>query len=129
MGSYSANLVVILIFCLILVGCGEEKTPIPATPTLDPIAQAGQRYFQLHCGACHAVVPDVVVVGPSLAGISTTAGTRMPNRSAEDYIFLSIMRPNDFIVDGYSEAMPQDFGKKLTGEEVDAIVAYLLTLE
>jgi mono/diheme cytochrome c family protein len=118
-----------ILFCLVMLfGCGGEPAA-PPEPTLSPIVQAGRSHFQIHCATCHATVPDVTVVGPSLAGISTTASTRVANQTAQEYILMSILRPDDFIVQGFAEAMPKDFGKKLTGEEVDAIVAYLLTLE
>jgi hypothetical protein len=32
-------------------------------------------------------------------------------------------------VDGFDNLMPENLGKKLTGEELDAVVAYLMTLK
>lgn len=88
----------------------------------------GRRVFQQHCAACHALTPDTVIVGPSLAGIATRAGTRVPGLDARRYIELSILRPGDYVVEGFPNAMPADLGKKITGEEFDALVAFLMTL-
>ena len=38
------------------------------------------------CITCHSLEPDVVIVGPSQAGLGTRAGTRVPGQSAEEYI-------------------------------------------
>ncbi len=40
-----------------------------------------------------------------------------------------MLNPNEYVVQGFPESMPPDFGKRLTGEEFDAIIAYLLTLQ
>jgi cytochrome c2 len=46
------------------------------------------------------------------------------------YIRTSILHPNDFIVPGYpADLMPQNYAEILTDEEVNDLVAYLLTLE
>jgi len=38
------------------------------------------------------------------------------------------MRPSDFLVPGFDDLMPQDLARKLTGEELDSVVAYVLSL-
>jgi len=64
-----------------------------------------------------------------LAGIATRAETRTADNEASQYILTSILRPCDEVVDGFQCLMPENFGKKLTGEELDALVAFLLTLD
>lgn len=124
-------------FCLIIqfilliilpVGCGAENTP-PPTPTLSPLAVKGKQVFSAECARCHAVSDDTVIVGPSLVGIADRAGERVEGVSAEGYLLQSILAPNRYVVDGFSDLMPADLGKKITGEDVDAVVAYLLTLQ
>ncbi len=118
------------ILCLAwLTGCGNVGRNAPPKPTLAPVEKQGQTVFQTHCAACHAVVPDVVVVGPSLAGIANIAADRQPNQPIEQYLQISILKPDDYLVEGFPDAMTKDFGKKLTGEELDAVVAYMLTLK
>lgn len=112
---------------ILFVAC-NNTTPEP-TPTLDPLAAQGRTLFSQNCATCHALTPDTVIVGPALAGIATRAATRQPDLDARSYIELSILRPDSFVVEGFEDAMPKDFGQKLTGEELDALVAFLLTLK
>jgi nitric oxide reductase subunit C len=113
---------------LILAAC--SNTPeAAATPTLDATQQQGQAVFKLRCAQCHALAADTVVIGPSLAGLATRASTRIEGYSAEEYIEDSILFPKDYIVEGFSDTMPTNFGKDLTSEELSAIVAYLMTLK
>lgn len=112
-----------------LAACGGPAQPASPAPTLTAIESQGKTVFGMHCAACHATVPETVILGPSLAGIGVRAGERVPGVDAEGYIRSSILVPSEFIVEGYAEAMPPDFGKQLTGEEFDAVVAYLLTLK
>jgi mono/diheme cytochrome c family protein len=83
-----------------------------------------------HCASCHTVAGDVVIVGPSLDGIATRAETRVPGMDAEGYLLESIIDPNNVTVPGYLPgSMQQNFTTQLTSEELDQIVAYLLTLK
>lgn len=81
------------------------------------------------CSTCHSLEPDVVIVGPSLAGIATTAGTRIEGVSAEQYIRDSILNPGDYVVEGFPDAMQRNFGEVLNSEQINDIIAFLLTLE
>jgi nitric oxide reductase subunit C len=94
------------------------------------------------CSACHSVAPNVNIVGPSLAGIASTAATRIRGadyhgqaKDAAGYIRESILAPNAHVLSGptYSAGgrslMPSDYEQTLKPEQVDQIVAYLLTLK
>ena len=50
----------------------------------------------------------------------------MDGFDARTYIYSSVMQPGDYVVTGYDNLMPKDLAKKLTGEELDAVVAYVL---
>ena len=52
----------------------------------------------------------------------------MPGLSAEEYLRESIEDPAAFIVEGYSDFMPKGFKILLSGEDIDGLVAFLLTL-
>lgn len=120
-----------LLLTVLLAACGADSAA-PAqeeTATVDPVVQAGATVFQNHCATCHSITADTVIVGPSLAGIAHTAATRIEGVDARQYIEMSVLKPDFFTVDGYEDAMPKDFGKKLTGAELDDVVAYLLTLD
>jgi nitric oxide reductase subunit C len=112
----------------ILTAC-STASDAEATPTLDATQQQGQTVFKLRCAQCHALTPDTVVIGPSLAGLATRAANRMQGYSAEEYIETSILSPKEYLVEGFSDTMPTNFGKDLTSEELSAVVAYLMTLK
>ncbi len=113
----------------LLAGCGGGTAAPPPTPTLSPALAEGQRVFVAHCGACHSTAPDTVIVGPSLAGIAQRGGQRIDGLDARAYVYSSILQPGDFLVPGFDDLMPHDLGKKLTGEELDRVVEYVLNLE
>ncbi len=118
----------LLLLVVFLISCGGEPDPTPA-PTLSAEMAAGHTVYQANCAICHALTPDTVVRGPSLYGIGTRARQRVQGMDARDYIYMSILRPADYLVDGYENIMPTNLAKDLTGEEMDAVVNYLLTFE
>lgn len=121
--------IVLLIICL-LAACSNDNPP--AEKKLDPDSNAGkgQVLFSTHCATCHAVKGDRVVVGPSLEGIATRASERVPELSATDYLRESILYPDNYLVEPHQlGSMQQNFGSTLTSEDVDYLIAYLLTLK
>jgi nitric oxide reductase subunit C len=106
---------------------------VPITSALpdDPV-ERGRYWFSrppANCATCHALEPDVVIVGPSLAGVASRAGTRVPGQSAEQYIRNSLINPGDFVVPGFQNVMAQNLGTQLTAEQINDIIAFLMTLE
>lgn len=103
----------------------------------DSAADAGKVLFaqtvignQAGCITCHSLDAGVVVVGPSMAGIGSRAGSTVSGQSAEAYLKESILNPDAHLVEGYpAGTMPQVWGEQLTGEQIDQLVAYLLTLK
>ena len=83
------------------------------------------------CNVCHSVEPgDDDDVGPSLAGIATFGGDRVEGLNAEQYIRQSILLPDQYVVPGYPPGqMLPIYREQLSAEELDALIAYLLTLE
>ena len=84
------------------------------------------------CFACHNInAPQTDtergLIGPNLGNLHELAGNMVPGLSAEEYVRTSILQPNDFIVEGYvPNIMPQDFGTKMTEEEINGLVAWIL---
>jgi len=113
---------------LALAACGSGALVEP-TPTSDPFIVQGQQVFNARCATCHALVPDTIIIGPSLSGVASRAGERMPGVTAEEYLQLSVLRPGDYVVEGFNNVMLTNFAKELTGEELDALVAFLMTLK
>jgi mono/diheme cytochrome c family protein len=133
---YLIRIVGIGLLLLFLVSC-SGATPTDAPPPTPAFAEGsleaqGVALFagKGRCAACHSLSPDTVIVGPSLAGIATTAATRIEGLSAEEYIEESILRPDMFRPAGFeNEQMDTSLAKQLTIEEVEALVAYLMTFK
>jgi cytochrome c len=81
--------------------------------------------------ACHTVTGiSTATVGPVLDGLASRAGDQVEGVSAEEYIRQSILDPNAYVVEGFTEGiMPQTFGDTLTEGQIDGLIAFLLTLE
>ncbi len=91
---------------------------------------AKSAFAGLPCAACHSLTPDVVVVGPSLAGVGTRAASRKPGYSPELYIYESITNPGAYVVNGFSDGlMPKNFKDILTPQQISDLVAYLSSLK
>ncbi len=81
------------------------------------------------CRVCHSIKPGEKKVGPSLAGIATRAATRVPGMSAEAYIRQSIVDPSAYIVEGFPNAMLPDMAEKLSDQDMEDLIAFLMTLK
>ncbi|MGI9596182.1 MAG: c-type cytochrome, partial [Acidimicrobiales bacterium] len=106
-----------------------DLTDVPAKPGVAD----GKRIFDSRaggCSVCHSVKRGDDGVGPSLAGVATAAETRVEGLTAEQYLRQSILLPDQYIVDGWPAGqMLPIYRERLTAEELDAVISYLLTLE
>jgi cytochrome c551/c552 len=85
-----------------------------------PIARGKDLANRDGCVACHST-NGVDMTGPSWKGVAET-------RTAE-YVRQSIVDPNADIVAGFSpNVMPRNFGDKLSPDDLDALVAYIMSL-
>lgn len=81
------------------------------------------------CVICHSTREGQVLVGPSLYDVGDRAATRIPGMSAEEYLRQSILDPNAYVVEGFpANQMLSDYRERLTPQQLDDLVAYLLTL-
>jgi nitric oxide reductase subunit C len=126
----------ILLFSLLLISglfaaCGgRDGDNGPEIAVVDdPVAAEGEAIFKQNCASCHAAAGNAIIVGPSLAGVASRAAARVEGLNARDYIQLSILKPDEYIVEGFPNLMPTTFGTNLSGEQLDALTAYLMTLE
>ena len=143
--------VVLLIAAFALAACGGgAKEPAPAAQA--PVASnggnpaTGKTLFSqtvlegnAGCATCHTTEAGKVLVGPSLAGIATRAGTTILGMSAEEYIHQSIVDTNAHLATGCTlndlslqcnaDLMPKDWATKLNEQQIKDITAYLLTLK
>ena len=105
--------------------------PAPATAAPDPAVHGAQLVKDNGCIACHAT-DDKRLVGPGWGGlynseVSLADGSKV---TADDaYLRESILHPNAKIVTGYPTGVMPAYGTLLKDDEVNAIVAYLHTLE
>ncbi len=110
----------------------------------DPVSQGDALFHQsqVGCFACHSTAPNVNLVGPTMAGVSARITKMLAEgvytgtaRTPEDYIRESIRTPSAYLVPGqnYSNSgvslMPAHFATSLKPAELDALVAYLMTLK
>lgn len=124
-------LILITVPTILLAACGETTPAATPTPAqiLAPGEVSGEVVFSQNCAPCHLLSPDDVKVGPSLHGIADRAGTRVEGQDARTYLLTSILRPDDYLVEDFDNLMPVSLAKNLTGEEMDAVIDYLLTLK
>ncbi|MBI5670302.1 MAG: c-type cytochrome [Chloroflexi bacterium] len=109
------------------VASADTTASLPAEP-----AARGEYWFKRPpaiCATCHALTPNTVIVGPSLAGIASRAADRVPGMAAEAYLRESILNPGAFVVPGFPDAMQKNLGEHLSAEQINDIIAFLLTLE
>jgi cytochrome c oxidase subunit II len=85
-------------------------------------APSGEEVFTSSgCAGCHTLAPAgaTAKVGPDLGKLGSSANAA--------FIRKSIVDPNADVTKGYDpNIMPQDFGNKLSKQELDALVKYLL---
>ncbi len=131
---------------VLLVACGgddaDTATEPPATTQAanvgDPergreIWDTGGGVLSDGCSFCHSLDGSETeegnrLLGPSWQGVAGRAGDRVPGLSAGEYLRESIEDPAAFIVEGYSDFMPKGYKILLSGEDIDSLVAFLLTL-
>jgi nitric oxide reductase subunit C len=132
---------------ILVSGSAFPATNAPSAPAgaaSDSPVALGEQLFRSSppgCVACHSTAAGVTLAGPSLAGIAVTADSTiaLPDYTgsatdAASFIRESIEQPSASIVAGamFSAGgrsfMPDNFSQTLTSEQIDQLVAYLLTL-
>jgi len=150
------TIIFLILIVLALAACGgaaaapaaPTDTPPPPTPLPTPeiseeelAIERGQDIFmnggaddlyrpEYACSYCHSLDDNEIVreyPAPSLQGIAERAGGRVPGLSAEEYIRQSIADPPAYITEGYKNVMSRAAAFLLTDEEIDDLVAFLLT--
>jgi mono/diheme cytochrome c family protein len=117
----------VLVVCIALAALVLACAPEP--PATEPVARGRQVYRTVGCANCHEPNLFGQRLGPPLDRIGTLAATRRPGLSADAYIRQSIVDPGAYVLPGYQDSMPRDLGRDLSPTDLDALVAYLLSLE
>lgn len=110
----------------------ETVTETPDQPAPEPIdlTALGEESFTGAggCTVCHTIEGiSAGTLGPDLTRIGTGASNRIAGVSAEDYIDESIRNPGAFVVEGFPPGlMPTDLEARLEGQQIEALVQFLL---
>ncbi len=141
----------------ILAGCGgEQPTPEPtAAPPAEPtpapaamVARGKEVFVEKTCQSCHVIKgfeKAVGMVGPELTRIYTDApkiiasdaykSSQGTAKTAVEYIRESILNPNAFIYPDcptgpcQPNLMIQNFKETISDADLEALIAYLVTLK
>lgn len=130
--NLSVLFVIILALSVVLTACGGD-----GGGSSDDAAAAGEKLFnqtvigaQAGCVTCHSLDAGVVIVGPSIDGIGSRAGSTVSGMSAEEYLEESILDPDAYLIEGFpAGTMPQVWQDELTSDQVNQLVTYMLTLK
>jgi len=78
------------------------------------------------CATCHMTGDGTTA--PRFDGLASIAAQRRPPLSAEQYLYEAIILPAAHLVDGYANAMPNNYGERFSPADLGHMIAYLLTL-
>ncbi len=109
-----------------------------ALPPGDPARGKSLSEGPMGCAGCHvlASVGPAWLPQPGQPGMGARAETRFKQpdytgkaTSAEQYLFESVVQPNAFVVSGFQpNIMPQNFGQRLTPQDLSDLIVYMLSL-
>lgn len=128
---------VLAILAVLVAACGGGggAAPAPAPAAGSANAANGEKLFkqtvigaQAGCITCHSL-DGSKLVGPSMKGIASRAGSEVAGLSAEAYIRQSILEPNAHVVKDYPTGVMQSYKNDLKEPELNDLAAYLLTLK
>ncbi|MFO7323721.1 MAG: c-type cytochrome [Chloroflexota bacterium] len=112
-----------------------ETAPLEATeaPAVGDPARGKALFTEVRggvtCSGCHLVDSDARLVGPGLLTVGERAKTRVEGMPAQAYLRESIVNPSAVVVAGYYNMMPGSFADLFTEQEINDLVAYLMSLD
>jgi mono/diheme cytochrome c family protein len=106
-----------------------ERPQLVETIELTADEKAGQQIMtgKGACIGCHILGGVGGQTGPNLSQVGAVAETRKPGLDAASYLRESIRSPQAFVVPGYSPVMPAYTEGNLSEQELNQVIAYLLT--
>jgi mono/diheme cytochrome c family protein len=120
---------------ILLVACGGGGSSGGSSSGTTGNADNGKAIFSQAaigsnpgCHTCHSL-DGSQLIGPTLQGIASRAGTRVQGQSASDYIHASILDPNAYVVEGFAQGVMPTYKDALKDGDLNDLVAYLMTLK
>ena len=103
---------------------------VTGDPTVgEEIFHTFQAQANFACATCHLTDSENTLIGPGLKNVGIRAQTRIPGMTAVEYIHQSIVDPSAYVVEGFPDnLMPHVFGDIFTEEQIQDLIAYLMTL-
>jgi mono/diheme cytochrome c family protein len=105
----------------------EEVAALPAGD-----AASGETLYSVNaCAACHGNG----LSAPNITGTWTRVQEERLSEpefegwTPEEYVYFSIVNPHAYIVEGYTAAMPPNFGQTLNAQQIADLIAYIATQE
>lgn len=130
------RILIVMLIALALwpAACNRQNIAPADIPGSGPTR--GEALFQLNplgdlpgCGTCHSLKPGELLVGPSIAGIATIAENQTTGLAAAAFLRQGILKPDVYLEPGFNPGAMPRYGEGLTAQDVDDLVAYLLTLK
>lgn len=114
---------------------GDAASSEQSTDEVSGNAAAGEALFQKTtiagapgCSACHSLQPGMRMAGPSLADAATVAANAVDGMSADAFLRQSIVEPDAHVAEGFMPGlMFQNYGESLSEQQINDLVAFLLT--
>ena len=134
----------VAIVAVVVVGRGGVPWRRTAPPARGDASRGAKLYETLPCVSCHDIsrpwpggdiCPNLGNIATEAARIVRQSDYRGRATDAAGYIRESIVDPNAYVLAGPTfsaegrSLMPSEYGQSLKPEQVDQIVAYLLTLK
>lgn len=109
----------------------QKKTQTVSLPEEFRGQPAIELFYKHQCVTCHTVskLPNARgVLGPGLDNVGNRSREYDPEHNGEKYIRESILQPAKVVREGFVNGMPS-FEGKMTSNELDTLVQWLLTLK
>jgi mono/diheme cytochrome c family protein len=111
---------VVILGLLALAGCDVERRKSDAELGLNPQQAAGRRLYDNYCDRCHEPYSSRGKKGPSLKGVFKKQYLSLSGLPANDERMTDIIK--------FGRAKMEGFGKVMSDQQVQDLLAYLHTL-
>lgn len=106
-----------------------EELTFSSAVTADELIAAGADLYDGAgaCTTCHGTgtrAPNLLIDEGGTGTIGARCADRVPEQSCKEYLWESMVAPNEYVVEGYPPIMP-DQSRIMSPEQIWAMVAYL----